>query len=83
MRSKIILPIQAWFEQKAFGVCSWLGNKLGIQSRDIRMYFIYLSFFTAGSPVIVYFIMAFVLEHKDYFKPGHQQRTSRLTFWDI
>jgi phage shock protein C len=81
MHSKIIHPIQAWFEQKAFGVCTWWGNKLGIRSTHIRMYFIYLSFFTAGSPVIVYFIMAFILEHKDYFKPG--RRTSRLTFWDI
>ncbi|MBL7891864.1 MAG: PspC domain-containing protein [Bacteroidia bacterium] len=75
-------PIQAWFEQKAFGVCTWWGNKLGIRSTHIRMYFIYLSFFTAGSPVIVYFIMAFLLEHKDYFKFG-RQRVSRLTFWEI
>ncbi|MCC6690697.1 MAG: PspC family transcriptional regulator [Bacteroidia bacterium] len=74
--------VQSWFEQQAFGVCTWWGNKLGIRSKDIRMYFIYLSFFTAGSPGIIYFAMAFILEHKDYFKFG-RQRATRITFWDI
>lgn len=68
------------FENNAFGVCNWLGQKLGISSTKIRMYFIYLSFFTVGSPVIVYFIMAFMLEHKQYFKPF---RTRRTTIWEI
>jgi phage shock protein PspC (stress-responsive transcriptional regulator) len=49
--------ITIWFEQKAYGVCAWWGNKLGIKSNTIRMYFIYLSFFTAGSPIILYFVM--------------------------
>lgn len=44
------------------------------------MYFIYLSFFTIGSPVIVYFIMAFVLEHKEFFKPF---RSRRRSVWDL
>jgi phage shock protein C len=77
---RIINKITSWFEQQAFGVCSWLGKKLGIRSNKIRMYFIYLSFFTAGSPVIVYFILAFLLEHKEYFKPN---RFRRPTVWDI
>ncbi len=82
MVTKKVHSIQDWFEQQAFGVCAWWGKKLGIRSTHIRMYFIYLSFFTAGSPVIVYFIMAFLLEHKDYFKPG-RQRSERLSVWDI
>lgn len=60
--------IVSWFEQQAFGVCDWWGKKLGIRPTSIRMYFIYLSFFTVGSPIIVYFIMAFILEHKHYFR---------------
>lgn len=76
----MISNIISWFEQQAFGVCTWLGEKLGIRSTTIRMYFIYLSFFTVGSPVIVYFIMAFVLEHKEYFKP---KRHKRPTVWDL
>lgn len=41
------------FELKLFGLCSWLGEKLGISATTIRMYFIYLSFFTFGSPIII------------------------------
>ena len=72
--------IQGWFETQAFGVCEWWGNKLGISITKIRMYFIYLSFFTVGSPVIIYFIMAFILEHKKYFKP---LRNKRRSVWDL
>ena len=56
----MIERIVNWFEQQAFGVCEWLGQKLGIASTNVRMYFIYLSFFTFGSPLIVYFIVAFL-----------------------
>ena len=76
----MIKIIQNWFETRAFGVCDWWGKKLGINTTRIRMYFIYLSFFTVGSPIIIYFIMAFILEHKKYFKP---QRTKRRSVWDL
>lgn len=76
----MINNITSWFERKAFGVCDWWGKKLGIRSTTIRMYFIYLSFFTAGSPVILYFIMAFILEHKNFFKPFKSKRRS---VWDL
>lgn len=71
--------IKSWFEKQAFGVCSWWGEKLGIRTTRIRMYFIYLSFFTAGSPVIVYFIMAFILENKEYFRPSKKRRS----IWEV
>ncbi len=76
----MIIRIQQWFEHRAFGVCEWWGNKLGINSTKIRMYFIYLSFFTVGSPVLLYFIMAFMLEHKKFFKPFKSKRRS---VWDL
>jgi phage shock protein PspC (stress-responsive transcriptional regulator) len=76
----MIQGIQNWFESRAFGVCSWWGKKLGINTTRIRMYFIYLSFFTIGSPIIVYFVMAFILEHKAYFKP---LRSKRRSVWDL
>ena len=77
--NKFIDRVSGWFEQQAFGVCDWWGRKLGIRATRIRMYFIYLSFFTVGSPVIVYFIMAFILENKRYFKP----RKVRERIWDL
>ena len=69
------------FEFQLFGVCSWLGEKLGIKATSIRMYFIYLSFFTFGSPIIVYLISSFILEHKHYFKPTIQAK--RKSVWDL
>jgi phage shock protein PspC (stress-responsive transcriptional regulator) len=76
----MISRVISWFEQNAFGVCEWWGNKLGIRSTKIRMYFIYLSFFTFGSPVILYFIMAFMLENKENFRPNRNRRRS---VWDL
>lgn len=78
--NRFINNIIFWFENQAFGVCSWWGNKLGIKSNHVRMYFIYLSFFTAGSPILIYFIMAFILEHKESFKP---MRKKKKTIWDF
>jgi phage shock protein C len=78
--ANMVSTIKNWFEEHAFGVCGWLGGKLGMKSTKIRMYFIYLSFFTFGSPVIVYFILAFLLEHKEFLKPTKYRRRS---VWDI
>jgi phage shock protein C len=58
-----------WFEQNAFGVCESLGKHLGISSVKIRKYFIYLSFFTFGSPVILYFVLYFFKENKRLLFP--------------
>ena len=46
-------------ERSAFGVCSYLGYKMGIASSRVRMYFIYLSFAALGSPIIFYLFIAF------------------------
>jgi phage shock protein C len=59
-------------EKRAFGVCSYLGEKLGISSNRIRIFFIYASCLTIGSPLIVYLIMAFWINLKKYIK---QERT--------
>jgi phage shock protein PspC (stress-responsive transcriptional regulator) len=55
-------------ERSAFGVCSYLGDKMGIASARVRLYFIYLSFGTLGSPIIFYLFVAFWLNVKRYFK---------------
>ncbi|HMZ46381.1 MAG TPA: PspC family transcriptional regulator [Chitinophagaceae bacterium] len=58
--------LRAFLETSAFGVCSNIGDKLGIASSKIRMWFIYISFATMGSPIIVYMILAFWLNIKKY-----------------
>ena len=70
--------LQSFLEFNVFGVCTWLGEKLGIKSSTIRLYFIYLSFFTFGSPVIIYFIFSFILEHKNYFRPNSVKQQKRI-----
>ena len=53
-------------ELHAFGVCTAIGERLGIASNKIRLWFIYISFLTFGSPVIVYMILAFIRSIKNY-----------------
>lgn len=58
--------LKHFIEWQAFGVCSAIGTKLGIATSRIRLWFIYISFLTMGSPVIIYMIMAFWLNIKNY-----------------
>lgn len=69
--------IKQYFEQKAFGVCTYLGEKLDMEPAPIRLFFIYTSFLTIGSPVIIYMILAFWLRMKNYIRPG------RTRVWDL
>ncbi len=55
-------------EQRAYGVCSKLGEKLGISSSSIRLYFIYTSFLAFGSPIILYLVLAFWLNIRKYLR---------------
>ncbi|MBA2761741.1 MAG: PspC domain-containing protein, partial [Segetibacter sp.] len=48
-------------EVNAFGVCAAIGEKMGIATSRIRMWFIYISFITFGSPLIIYMVLAFWL----------------------
>lgn len=63
----IVENLKAYSEKQAFGVCTWLGEKMSIPSSDIRKFFIYTSFLAVGSPVIIYLILAFLLRMKNYF----------------
>ena len=68
MISKNIQKILLYFEFKSFGVCKWWGRKLGLDSSRVRITFIYTSFFTLGSPLILYFATHWILEHKIIYK---------------
>ncbi len=72
----IVEDIKAFSEKQAFGVCTWLGEKISIPSSDIRKFFIYTSFLAVGSPVIIYLILAFLLRMKNYFRSG------KSSVWD-
>lgn len=55
-------------ERSAFGVCSYLGEKMGLASARVRLYFIYISFATLGSPLIFYIFVAFWLNVRNYIR---------------
>ncbi|HLP12704.1 MAG TPA: hypothetical protein VK177_12280 [Flavobacteriales bacterium] len=80
MANKVVWAFRRLTEEGAFGVCTWLGKKMGIYNGNIRLAFIYLSFITFGSPLIIYIVMAFILKHKRFFKPGPKRRSS---VWEI
>lgn len=69
--------IKYYVEKNVFGVCSYLGERLGISSNIIRIYFIYTSFITAASPVLLYLILAFWLNIKKYINP------KRKSTWEL
>jgi len=60
--------LQAFFEKYAFGVCTRLGEKLGLATSSIRLFFIYLSFLTFGSPIIIYLGLAFIINMRKHLR---------------
>jgi len=67
--------VQLFFETQAFGVCTRLGEILSIPTSSIRIAFIYSSFLTFGSPVLIYLALKFI---RDFRK---MSRRSRNTVW--
>lgn len=72
-----VLFIKNYFEKQAFGVCTRIGEKLRMRTSVIRLFFIYASFLTVGSPFIIYMILAFWMKMRSYV---WNQRTS---VWDL
>lgn len=73
--------IRKWrnfLEYNVYGVCDWWGDKLGIKSSKIRLFFIYFSFLALGSPVIIYLIMAFILDNKHVIKGKR-----KVNIWEL
>jgi phage shock protein PspC (stress-responsive transcriptional regulator) len=70
--------LKQFIEWQAFGVCTAIGEKMGIATERIRMWFIYISFLTLGSPVIVYMIMAFWMNMKRYIMAARRNPLRNL-----
>ncbi len=75
----LIQKIALFFELRSFGVSTWFARKMHVDVSRVRLFFIYGSFIALGSPVIIYLIMAFVLEHKHIFK----LQRKRKSIWEI
>lgn len=75
----MINTIKTLFERQAFGVCAWWGEKLNIKTEQVRLSYIYLACITAGLHLVVYLVMAFVLQHKERIKRPFAKRS---TVWE-
>ncbi|HLU16814.1 MAG TPA: PspC domain-containing protein [Edaphocola sp.] len=61
-----LIRLRSFVEYQAFGVCTKIGEKLNIATSRIRLWFVYISFLTLGSPLIIYMILAFWMNIKHY-----------------
>jgi len=60
--------IENILQHSTYGICRSLGDYLGIADSKIRIYFIYLSFITLGSPIIIYLVLLFWQNVKQYVR---------------
>jgi phage shock protein PspC (stress-responsive transcriptional regulator) len=74
-----VQKISLFFELRSFGVSAWFARKMRVEVSRVRLFFIYLSFIGLGSPVILYLMMAWILEHKHIFK----LQRKRKTIWEL
>ena len=62
---KFIDSLRHYFEVRGFDVSSRFADKLGIRTTNVRLFFIYISFFTVGLSFGLYLTLAFLLHLKD------------------
>lgn len=60
-----VIRLKYFFEKYGFHVSSRLADKLGMRASNVRLFFIYISFATAGLWFGVYLTLAFWIRLKD------------------
>ncbi len=60
-----VTNIRHFFEKHGFHVSARLADRLGMRATSVRLFFIYISFVTAGLWFGVYLTLAFWLKLKD------------------
>jgi phage shock protein PspC (stress-responsive transcriptional regulator) len=79
--SKVFFKMEkfkSFVELHAFGVCTRLGEKMGMSISNIRLFFIYTTFLTLGSPIVIYLVLAFIMDIRRYLR-----RANNPSVWDI
>ncbi len=69
----LINKIKYFFEKHGFAVSSRLADRLGMRAKNVRLFFIYLTFATFGVSFVIYLTTAFLLKLKDFI---YTKRTS-------
>ncbi|RRJ90461.1 PspC domain-containing protein [Flavobacterium macacae] len=61
----MVTKVRHFFEKHGFEVSSRLADRLGMRASSVRLFFIYISFFTVGLWFGVYLTLAFLVRLKD------------------
>jgi hypothetical protein len=69
----MIQNILYFFEKHGFHVATRLADRLGMRIKNVRIFFIYISFITVGLWFGVYLTISFLLKLKDFI---YAKRTS-------
>ncbi len=77
IRMSVILKLKFFFEKYGFQVSSRLADKLGMRVTSVRLFFIYISFVTAGLGFGIYLTLAFWIRLKDLI------RSKRTSVFDL
>jgi len=64
-KMRAVIQLKYFFEKRGFHVSSRLADKLGMRVSDVRLFFIYITFVTAGLWFGVYLTLAFWIRLKD------------------
>jgi phage shock protein PspC (stress-responsive transcriptional regulator) len=70
---KFIYKLRYFFEKNGFGALSRLAERLGMRAKNVRIFFIYITFATLGVSFGLYLTLAFILRLKDLI---YTKRTS-------
>ncbi len=68
-----VYNMRHFFERHGFNVASRLAERLGMRAKSVRLFFVYVSFATAGIGFAMYLTFAFLLRLKDLV---YSKRTS-------
>lgn len=72
-----VIKLKYFFEKHGFNATSRLADKLGMRASSVRLFFIYISFVTAGLWFGVYLTLAFWIKLKDLI------RAKRTSVFDL
>ncbi len=69
----MMYALRHFLERNGFYVSSRLADRLGMRAKNVRLFFIYATFATAGLGFVIYLTLAFWLRLKDLI---YTKRTS-------
>jgi hypothetical protein len=72
-----VYQLKYFFEKQGFHISSRLADRLGMRANNVRLFFIYISFVTAGLWFGVYLTLGFLMKLKDLI------RAKRTSVFDL